>query len=212
MGRYVVLLGPPGAGKGTQAERLASRLNVPRVSTGDMLREAVASGTPVGRLVQAVMARGDLVGDDVMIAVVQERLGRPDAAGGFVLDGFPRTAVQADALDGMISGRPVHVLDLVVPEDELVRRLTARRICRACGVTAGPADGRCGRCGGDLGQRDDDDARVVRDRLAVYGRQTAPLVEHYRARPGFRQVDGRRSPDDVAADLARLVLGGEERR
>jgi adenylate kinase len=181
---------------------------VPRISTGDMLREAVAADTPLGRDVQAVMARGDLVGDGTMIAVVGKRLGRPDAATGFVLDGFPRTIVQADALDRLIGGRHVHVLELVVPEEELVRRVAGRRVCRPCGTTAAAHDARCGRCGGELVQRDDDGAQVVRDRLAVYRRDTAPLVEHYRTRPGFRRIDGARSPGDVSASLMETVTEG----
>lgn len=207
MGRYVVMLGPPGAGKGTQAERLAGRLGVPRVSTGDMLREAVADETPLGLEVKAVMASGGLVGDAVMVALVRDRLAQPDAGPGFVLDGFPRTIVQAEALEGRVAGRPLHVLELVVPEDELVRRLGGRRVCASCGANAAvsESDGRCARCGGALVQRSDDGAAVVRERLRVYHRDTEPLVEYYRARPGFRRIDGARSPDEVAADLARAV-------
>lgn len=210
MGRYVVMLGPPGAGKGTQAERLAARLSVPRISTGDMLREAVALETPLGREVKAVMASGGLVGDHVMIALVRERLGQADAAPGFVLDGFPRTLVQAAALEEMVAGRHLHVLELVVPEDELVRRLGGRRVCASCGANAAVNErgDACGRCGGTLVQRDDDGAAVVRERLRVYHQDTEPLVEYYRARPGFRRIDGARNPDDVAADLARTATEG----
>lgn len=207
MGRDVVMLGPPGAGKGTQAERLANRLGVPRVSTGDMLREAVARETPLGLEVKSVMASGGLVGDAVMVALVRDRLAQPDAAPGFVLDGFPRTIVQAEALEELVGGRPLHVLELVVPEDELVRRLGGRRVCGSCGANAAMSErgGRCARCGGSLVQRDDDGAAVVRERLRVYHRDTAPLVEYYRESPGFRRIDGARSPDEVAADLARAV-------
>lgn len=210
MGRYVVMLGPPGAGKGTQAERLAAHLGVPRISTGDMLREAVARETPLGLAAKAVMARGDLVGDAVMIALVRERLSRSDAALGFVLDGFPRTTAQADALDTMVGGQGVQVLELVVPEEQLVTRLSGRRVCGACGVNAEGTDraGRCARCGGALVRRDDDGAAVVRDRLRVYRRDTEPLIEHYRSRPGFRRVDGARTLDEVATDLARAVAEG----
>ncbi len=210
MGAHVVMLGPPGAGKGTQAERLARRRGVPRISTGDMLREAVARQTALGEQVRAVMARGELVGDDVMIDVVRERLGRPDAAAGFVLDGFPRTVAQAEALDGLVAGRgPLVVLDLAVPEDELVRRLQSRRVCGTCGTNAEVnAVGGCGcpRCGGALVLRADDRDEIVVERLRVYTRESKPVVEYYRARPAYRRVDGARGADEVAADLARLAI------
>jgi adenylate kinase len=209
MALNVVLLGPPGAGKGTQAERLAARLDVPRISTGDLLREAVALGTPLGGLVRAVMARGELVSDDLMIEVVRERLERPDAAAGFVLDGFPRTVPQAEALEALVAGRgPLTVVEIRVPEQELIRRLGARLVCRACGVNAAPeaaGAGRCGRCGGGLVQRTDDSAGVVRERLQVFARDTQPLVEYYRSRSLHREVNGSGTPDEVFADLAGAV-------
>jgi adenylate kinase len=209
MALNVVLIGPPGAGKGTQAERLAARLNVPRISTGDVLREAVALGTPLGGLVRTVMARGELVSDGLMVDLVRERLERPDAAAGFVLDGFPRTVPQAEALEGLVAGRGLlTVVEILVPEDELVRRLGSRLVCRACGVNAMPGaggQGRCGRCGGELMQRADDGAEVVRERLQVFTRATRPLVEFYRSRSVHRVVDGTGTPDEVFADLERAV-------
>ena len=236
MALNLVMLGPPGAGKGTQAERLARARGIPKVSTGDMLREAVHDGTELGRRVKAIMDRGELVNDEVMTGIVRERLDRPDARAGFILDGFPRTVAQAVALDALMNGRgPLLVLEIVVPEEELMRRLGARLICADCGANAGdfsqpvsgPKDGaampagpavataeavavaapalRCSRCGGRLVQRADDDSGVVLERLKVYHRQTEPLVEYYRARPTFRQVNGAQPPDQVAAELAAAV-------
>jgi adenylate kinase len=197
----VVMLGPPGAGKGTQAEELARACGVPRVSTGDILREAVQGGTELGVKARAVMEAGQLVGDDIVIGIVRERLARPDAAGGFVLDGFPRTPAQAEALDRMIDGRgPLVVLQLDVPVEALVRRLSGRRVCSGCGATVGPdaAGGQCAACGGSLVQRPDDAEAVVRERLRVYERQTRPLVDYYRGRPGFVAVDGNQAPAAVS--------------
>jgi adenylate kinase len=205
----VVLLGPPGAGKGTQAEILAQRYGIPRVSTGDILRDAVQRDTPLGRAAQAVMAAGELVSDDIVIGIVQERLAAPDARAGFVLDGFPRTRRQADALDTLVAGRgPLVVIDIVVPEDVLVRRLLARRVCRRCGANAGPAERdqtTCARCGGPLVPRHDDSEAVVRERLKTYARATRPLVEFYRDRPTFRSVDGNQPPAVVAAAIEAAV-------
>ena len=197
----VVMLGPPGAGKGTQAERLSRTRKLPKISTGDILREAVQAGTDVGRAARETMEAGNLVGDDIMIAIVQDRLDRPDARCGFVLDGFPRTVLQATALDRMVAGRgPLVVLDMVVPEDVLVRRLATRRICSKCGSNASPEwTTACGKCGGALITRVDDEIDIVRERLKVYQRQTKPLVEYYAARRSFTSIDGNRLPDVVTA-------------
>jgi adenylate kinase len=208
----VVMLGPPGAGKGTQAERFAERRQLPRISTGDILREAVAAGTELGRVAKATMDAGNLVGDEVMIGIIRERLSRDDARPGFVLDGFPRTVAQAAALDVLMDGRgPLVVVDIVVPEEVLVRRLAARRICGTCGVNALVEwTTTCGRCGGSLVQRSDDDEAVVRERLKVYHRQTKPLVDYYSARPTFRAVDGNRPPDVVTAAIIDAVEDAAE--
>jgi len=197
----VVMLGPPGAGKGTQAERLSRTRKVPKISTGDILREAVQAGTEVGRAAKETMEAGNLIGDDIMIAIVQDRLSRPDARCGFVLDGFPRTVVQATALDRMMANRgPLVVLNMVVPEDVLVRRLATRRICSKCGANASPEwTTACGKCGGALITRVDDGIDIVRERLKVYQRQTKPLVEYYSKRPTFSSIDGNRPPDVVTA-------------
>jgi adenylate kinase len=202
----LVMLGPPGAGKGTQAERLARERGVPRVSTGDILREAVQAGSALGRAAKAVMAKGDLVGDDIMIGIVRERLARPDADRGFVLDGFPRTVAQAEALDETLDDAlPLVVVDIEVPTEALVSRLSTRRICASCGALAVPGATACQKCGGALVQRPDDTADVVRERLRVYERDTQPLVEFYRPRPTFRAVDGDQPPDGVARDIAAAI-------
>jgi adenylate kinase len=206
-GLNVVMLGPPGAGKGTQAERLAVRRSLPRISTGDILREAVQAGTPLGSVAKAAMDAGRLLSDDVMIAIVQERLNREDAQQGFVLDGFPRTVDQAVALDRMMEGRgPLVVLDVVVPEDVLVRRLATRRICKKCGANASVSwASRCEKCGGRLVARVDDGVEIVRERLKVYQRQSQPLVDYYSTRGTFRTIDGNRPADVVTAAVEAAV-------
>ena len=212
MALNLIMLGPPGAGKGTQAERFAKLKGIPKISTGDMLREAVKAGTEIGLRAKAIMERGELVSDEVMVKIVQERLNRDDARSGFILDGFPRTVAQAKALDHVMAGRaPLIVIDIVVPETELVRRLGTRLVCGTCGTNADPSDAkafetmRCSRCGGQLVQRADDSDAVVRERLKVYQRNTAPLVKYYRERPTFRAVDGAKTADCVASALADAV-------
>jgi len=203
MALNVVMLGPPGAGKGTQAERFATTHGLPKISTGDMLREAVQAHTPLGCIARETMDRGELVGDEVMIGIVGERLGRSDTARGFVLDGFPRTVPQATALDGMMEGRGLLVVvDIVVPEEVLLRRLAARRICGDCGINASIEwTTNCGQCGGVLVHRTDDGDGVVRERLKVYHRQTKPIVDFYAGRPTFRAIDGNLPPDVVTTAM-----------
>jgi adenylate kinase len=212
MSLNLTMLGAPGAGKGTQAARFARDRGIPKISTGDILRDAVQAQSELGFRARVVMDRGELVGDEVMIGIVKERLGRPDAAAGFVLDGFPRTVAQAIALDRIVQGRaPLIVVDIEVPEAELVRRLGARLVCATCGANAtNPRDAEgmpCERCGGPLVQRSDDSEAVVRDRLDVYRRKTMPLLDYYRARPTFRSINGAQPPDRVAAELAAAVDG-----
>jgi adenylate kinase len=206
----LVMLGPPGAGKGTQAERFARGRGVPRISTGDILRDAVLGQTEIGRQAKAVMNAGRLVSDDLVIGIVRDRLAEPDARQGFVLDGFPRTLVQAETLDDLLDGRaPLVVVDIEVPEETLVRRLSARLICSVCGTTAVPGAEKCAKCGGELTQRTDDDLDVIRERLRVYGRDTRSIVEYYRRRPTFRSVDGDQPQDLVAADIAAAIASVE---
>jgi adenylate kinase len=208
----LVLMGPPGAGKGTQAERFAIDHGIPKISTGDILREAVHDGTPLGKKVSAAMNRGELVSDDVIIGIVTDRLSRSDAARGFVLDGFPRTVPQADALDAALAGRgPLIVVEIQVPDDVLVARVRGRRICEDCGrtVSAFGEDPkqveRCETCGGKLVSRSDDGESVVRDRLKLYWRETQPMIAHYHTRPTYRQVNGAQAPERVREALVTAV-------
>jgi adenylate kinase len=212
----VVLLGAPGAGKGTQAAKMVESFGLPHISTGDIFRKAVSDGTPLGLEAKRYMDAGELVPDEVTIGIVKERLSQPDAAKGFILDGFPRTVPQADAL-GAALGSMGTALDAVilvdVPRASLVGRLTARRQCRACGriynvmghMPADPAV--CDACGGEVYQRADDTVETVTNRLDVYDRNTSPLVEYYRDKGLLRLVDGDRDVDDVFADVAAIVRG-----
>ena len=209
MGLNLIMLGAPGAGKGTQADVLARRRGLPKISTGDILRQGIKDQLPVALVAKAKMDRGELVDDETMVAIVRERLRRPDVDAGFILDGFPRTVDQARALDRLIDERgkgPLIVVDIAVPEAELVRRLASRRICSKCGENAGPTDGQtCLRCGGELIQRPDDSESVVLERLRVYARSTKPLVDFYRVRPTFRTVNGAQAPDLVARELETTI-------
>jgi len=200
-----VILGPPGAGKGTQAKRLAERLGVPHISTGDILRGAAAAGTALGKEARRYMDDGGLVPDPVMVGLVEERLAQADAGRGFILDGFPRTVGQAEALDELLTsrGRPLDaVMQIAVPRDELVRRLAGRRVCGDCGTLIQvaieqSANGSCEACGGPLLQRDDDRMETVGRRMEVYERETEPLVGHYRTKGLLREVVGTGSRDEV---------------
>jgi adenylate kinase len=209
MGLNVIMMGPPGAGKGTQAGRFAKERGLAKISTGDILREAIKEGKPEGLEAKARMDRGELVDDATMIAIVSDRLTQPDASNGFVLDGFPRTVAQAEALDRIMNARgsgPLVVIDVVVPERELVRRLASRRICGSCGANAAPAsDAAACACGGELVQRADDNQDVVLERLKVYQRATKPVLEFYRERPTFRIVNGAQAPDRVAHELDTMI-------
>ena len=211
MALRLLMLGPPGAGKGTQAVQIARDHAVPKISTGDMLRDAVASGSALGMQVKETVARGQLVSDDLIVALVRDRLAAGDAAAGFVLDGFPRTEAQARALDTLLDGAPLTVVEISVPDEELVRRVRGRRICESCGTTVAAFDGdpsvaqACRNCGGRLVQRSDDSETVVRERLKVYWRETEPMIRFYQDRPTFRRVDGARAPRDVYAAIAEAI-------
>ena len=208
MALNVIMMGPPGAGKGTQAERFAKERKLLKISTGEILRECIKLETPLGLKAKQIIDAGKLVDDATMIGIVRERLFKPDAMSGFVLDGFPRTVPQARALDTIMEERdkgPLIVIEVVVPEAELIKRLSTRMICSSCGVNADPFDGasgdRCKRCGGEFVQRTDDSVDVVKKRLGIYEREKQPLVEYYKGRPTFRMVNGAQPPDVVAREL-----------
>ena len=212
MGRLIlVVLGKQGAGKGTQCKRLAERFQIPHVSTGDMLRAAVKAGTPVGRDVAAVLEAGALVSDDLVNRLVEERFTQPDAAGGALLDGFPRTFAQAEALEAILGEDGVKLcVNLDVPVELVTQRLSARRVCVDCGAIYTDTDPEavsavCSVCGGQVVQRADDQPEAIRSRLEVYERDTAPLLDFYRERGLLVSVDGSRAPDEVTADIVAVI-------
>jgi len=207
----IILIGPPGSGKGTQATRICDRYGIPWISTGDILRAAVKAGTPLGVQVQTLLSAGALVDDTLMIELVRERLSHADTSEGFVLDGFPRTLVQAAELDLLVPGVALFTLVLEVPELELERRLTSRRICTKCKTLStsrslyGSEAELCSKCGSILITRDDDNVLTIRHRLENYRTQTAPVVAYYRARGELSVLDGTRTPDDVTKSIFALV-------
>ncbi len=210
----IVLMGMPGVGKGTQAERLRVEFGVPHISTGDILRDAVREGSALGRRVKATLDAGELVSDELMQALIRERLGRPDARGGFLLDGYPRTAEQLAALDailGALSLRLDAVLLLTASEAEILRRLGGRRICSGCAAVyhvddhPPAAPGVCDRCGAALVQREDDTERVIRARLQLYRSRTQPVADAYRQRGALHEIDAAGDPAGVFARLRRAL-------
>jgi adenylate kinase len=209
MSLNVIMLGPPASGKGTQAVRLAQARGIPKISTGDILREAAQIGTPLGLKAKALMDRGELVSDHDMVDIVRERLSRPDAKDGFILDGFPRTVAQAEALDRMMQAQPLVIIDLSVPDGELIHRMQGRRVCSKCAANAepdAPSSDACVRCGGRMIMRADDGDETVRQhRLEVYARESKPLLDYYKLRPTFRSINGAQAPDRVAAELAAVI-------
>jgi adenylate kinase len=202
----LVLLGAPGAGKGTQAKMLIDKFGIPQISTGDILRKAVADGTPLGKEAKSYMDSGGLVPDSVVIGLVKERLGQDDCQKGYILDGFPRTTPQAEALDTELAAMSTpltNALSVDVPMDDLMKRLTGRRTCNSCqqmyNVHFSPPqkDGVCDKCGGELMQRDDDKEDTIRNRLDVYEKSTAPLIEYYNGKGILKSVNGTGSIDDI---------------
>lgn len=210
----LVLLGPPGSGKGTQARMMIERYNIPQISTGEILRAAVIKGTPLGREAKRYMDQGKLVPDEVVVGIVRERLKASDCTGGFILDGFPRTLPQAEALNAALGnmGREIdHVVSIEADNEELIKRLTGRRTCRSCGAMYHIAfdpptrDGVCDKCGGELYQRDDDKEETIRARLQVYEDQTAPLIEYYRKQGLLRSVDGVGEIGEIFQKIMKII-------
>ena len=211
---YILLMGPPGAGKGTQAAKIVEKYAIPHISTGDMFRAAVKEGTPMGLKAKEYMDKGQLVPDNVTIGIVKERLSKDDCQKGFILDGFPRTLEQADALTSTLAELNIKltkVLNIDVPMQELVQRVTGRRICKSCGATyhvlynAPKVNGICDKCAGALYQRDDDKEETVVKRLEVYGAQTRPLIEYYQDKGLYTEIDGMQHIDKVFDEVVKCL-------
>lgn len=213
----LLIMGPPGAGKGTQAAEIVERYKIPQISTGEMFRQAVKEGTELGKKAKACMERGELVPDEITIGIVRERLGKADCLGGYLLDGFPRTVAQADALEGILQElgqRLTCVLNIVVPAEDLIDRAVGRRICKKCGATYhvkfNPVklEGKCDACGGELYQRADDTAETMKARLMTYEKNTRPLIDYYKAAGKYVEVDGRQEIGLVTAEILKKLSAG----
>ncbi|MBR1419839.1 MAG: adenylate kinase [Selenomonadaceae bacterium] len=212
----ILLMGPPGAGKGTQAENLVQTFSIPHISTGDMFRAAVKEGTELGKQAKACMDSGKLVPDEVTIGIVRERLSKDDCKDGFLLDGFPRTVPQAEALDKILADLDTKldkVLNIEVPNEDLIARAIGRRICKSCGATYNikfnptKVENVCDNCGGELYQRNDDNEETMANRLAVYEDQTKPLIDYYKRAGIYVAIDGRRAIDEVTKNLVEILKG-----
>jgi adenylate kinase len=210
----LILLGPPGAGKGTQAQMIVERYHIPQISTGDILRTAVKEGTPLGMKAKVFMDQGQLVPDEVVIGIIEERLKELDCHSGFILDGFPRTLAQAEALQSILNkiGKSIdHAISIKVDPEELVRRLTGRRTCKNCGAMfhllfhPPKKEGMCDRCGGTLYQREDDKEETIRTRLKEYQKQTAPLIQYYKLKNHLRPIQGVGEKDQIFEQIVRLL-------
>ncbi len=213
---YILLMGPPGAGKGTQAAELVAEFHIPHISTGDMFRAAVKEGTELGKQAKACMDAGQLVPDNITIGIVKERLAKPDCQKGFILDGFPRTTEQANSLDGTLAELGMkldRVINITVPFEDLVGRMTGRRICKGCGATFHVAfnpssqGSNCDKCDGELYQRADDTEETVTKRLTVYSEQTKPLIDYYQDQGLYSEIDGRQSIEIVFSDIVASLRG-----
>lgn len=214
----LLMMGPPGAGKGTQAAKLVKKFSIPQISTGDMFRAAVKEGTPLGKQAKACMDAGKLVPNEVTIGIVRERLGKADCKNGFILDGFPRTVEQADALKKILDelGKKLtRVLNIHVPAEDLIERAVGRRICKNCGATYHvkfhpPKGSTCDECGGELYQRADDNETTMKNRLGVYEASTRPLIDYYKGAGIYTEIDGRQPIDKVTEDLVNVLTSVQD--